>query len=171
MSKAFTRETDNSPEESLDRPLPSAHLPPGTANYLTAAGAQRLQAMLDDLVQTRRPRITSTADGPDRQRQLQSLDRQIQHLRDSLETAVIIAPPSTPWEQVQFGATVTVRNRQQEETRYRLVGVDETDVDRGWVSWLSPIARALTKARLGQRVRFKFPSGEEHLEIVRIEYE
>jgi len=171
MSKAFTREADDSPEEPLDRPLPSSHLPPGTKNYTTADGARRLRAILDDLVQTKRPRITSSPITPDTQRQLQNLDRQIQHLRESLDRAVIVPPPPAPWEQVHFGATVTVRDRRSEETRYRLVGVDETDVDRGWVSWLSPIARALNQARLGQRVRFRFPSGEDTLEIIRIEYE
>jgi len=170
MSKAFTREADDSPEEPLDRPLPSSHLPPGTNNYMTADGARRLQAILDDLVQTKRPRIASTTSS-DTPRQLQNLDRQIQHLRESLESAVIVSPPTAPWEQVHFGATVTVRDRRNEETSYRLVGVDETDVDLGWVSWLSPIARALNQARLGQRVRFRFPSGEDTLEIIRIEYE
>ena len=58
-----------------------------------------------------------------------------------------------------------------EETRYRIVGIDETDAERGWASWLSPIARALLHTRLGQRVRFKFPSGEDELESVGIEYE
>lgn len=170
MSKAFTRETDNSPEEPLDRPLPSFHLPPGTKNYLTAMGAHRLQAALDKLVQVSRPDIGSTPP-PDSRQQLQSIDRQIQHLRYSLENATIVSPPNRPWDHVHFGATVTVRNAQNKEIQYRLVGVDETDVDRGWVSWLSPIARALTKAKLGQRVRLKVPSGEENLEIVRIEYE
>ena len=64
-----------------------------------------------------------------------------------------------------------VRERNGEAARYRIVGVDETDIDRGWVSWLSPIAKALLNARLGQRVRFRFPSGEAELEIVDIRYE
>ena len=80
-------------------------------------------------------------------------------------------PPAPPWDQVRFGTTVTVRKPSGDETRYRIVGVDEMDVDRDWVSWLSPIARALLNARLGQRVRFKFPSGEEELEITAIAYE
>jgi transcription elongation factor GreB len=71
---------------------------------------------------------------------------------------------------VSFGATVTVR-RKDGEISYRIVGVDEADPDRGWVSWPSPIARALLQARLGERVSFKFPSGEETLEILEISYE
>ena len=67
--------------------------------------------------------------------------------------------------------SVLVRSSSGEESRYRIVGVDETDIDRGWVSWVSPIARALVNAQVGQRVRFKFPSGEEELEIVEIAFE
>ena len=66
---------------------------------------------------------------------------------------------------------MTVRDGGGVETRYRIVGVDETDLDRDWVSWVSPIARALLNARLGQRVRLKFPGGEQGVEIVGIAYE
>ncbi len=72
---------------------------------------------------------------------------------------------------VRFGASVRVRRADGEEDDYRIVGVDEIDLDRSWVSWLSPIARALLNARRGQRVRFRFPSGEEELEIVEISYD
>lgn len=95
----------------------------------------------------------------------------IDQLQESLQTAVVVPPPAQPWEQVLFGATVTVRDKAGEESRYRLVGVDETDIDRDWVSWCSPIARALLNARLGQRVRFHVPAGEQQLEIVGITYE
>jgi transcription elongation factor GreB len=72
---------------------------------------------------------------------------------------------------VRFGATVTVRESDGNEATYRIVGVDETDMDCGWVSWLSPIAKALLNSQRGQRVRFKFPSGEETLEVMDIRYE
>ena len=170
MSKAFTRESDDAPEPPT-RPRPPTPLPPGTKNYLTPDGARRLQAELDRLTQIERPKIAAITDDPDARRRLQSLDQQIQYLHQSLGTAVVVATPGAPWEHVRFGATVTVRTRGSGETRFRIVGIDETDVDRGWVSWLSPIARALLNARLGQRVRFKIPSGEEELEIIRIEYE
>ena len=98
-------------------------------------------------------------------------DRRIAQLQQSLATAVITPPPAMPWEQVRFGATVTVRNQNGEISHYRIVGVDETDLDRDWVSWLSPIARALLNAKPGERVRFKFPDGEAQLEIVGITYE
>ena len=80
-------------------------------------------------------------------------------------------PPAPPHDQVRFGATVTVREPDGEESRYRIVGADETDIDRGWVSWLSPIAKALLNARLGERVRLRLPGGERELEITGITYE
>ena len=173
MSKAFTRESDDARELPV-RPLRASPLPPGTKNYLTAGGAARLRAELDQLLQSERPRIapdSEIAAEPDLRRRLQALDARIAELQRTLQTAVIVPAPDPPHEQVRFGATVIVRERNGEEGRYRIVGVDETDIDRGWVSWLSPIAKALLNARLGQRVRFEFPSGEAELEIVDIRYE
>ena len=169
MSKAFTRESDDVPERTF-MPRPTAVLPPGTKNYLTTDGARRLQEELDRLVQER-PRVAAAPDGGDAKQRLQVIDRRVLHLEQSLRSAVIVPTPPTPWDQVRFGATITVRNHTGEESRYRIVGVDETDIDLGWVSWLSPIAKALLNARLGQRVRFKLPSGEEELELVSISYE
>ena len=83
----------------------------------------------------------------------------------------MVAPPITPEAGVRFGASVTVRDRSGVESRYRIVGVDETDIDRGWVSWLSPIAKALLNARVGDHVRFELPSGKEELEILSISYD
>ena len=160
MSKAFTRESDDAPEE---RNLPlRPTLPPGAKNYLTPDGARRLRADLDQLLQQR-----SGANPSERQ----SLGPRILRLQQSLESAVVVPAPPPPWEQVRFGATVIVRQANGDESQYRLVGVDETDVDRGWVSWLSPIAKALFNARLGEKVRFKFPSGEEQLEIIGITFD
>jgi len=173
MSKAFTRESDDAPELPV-RPLRASPLPPGAKNYLTPGGASRLRAELDELLQEERPSIAQesvTAAEPDVRRRLQALDSRIAELQRTLHTAVVVPPPESPHEKVRFGATVLVRERNGEETRYRIVGVDETDIDRGWVSWLSPIAKALLNARLGQRVRFQFPSGEAELEIVDIRYE
>jgi len=72
---------------------------------------------------------------------------------------------------VRFGATVTVTEGDGVETRYRIVGVDETDLDRNWVSWLSPIARALLNGAVGDELLFKAPRGEKKLKVVRVEYE
>lgn len=170
MSKAFTRESDDLP----DRPRPprvQSPLPPGARNYLTPGGAERLREELDRLLQTERPAMAPSSDDPEARQKLQIMDQRIQQLQSSLDSAVVVTPPVGQEDKVRFGATVIVRNRGGEETQYRIVGVDETDIDRGWVSWLSPIAKALLNTTRGDRVRFKFPSGEEELEIVRITYD
>ena len=170
MSKAFTRESDDLPEV----PVVARHrspLPPGAKNYLTPDGARRLREELDRLVQVERPRLAASPDNPEAKRQLQELDQRIYYLQQSLQSAVVVAPQIAPEAGVRFGASVTVRDRSGAESRYRIVGVDETDIDRGWVSWLSPIAKALVNARLGERVRFELPSGPEELEILSISYE
>ena len=169
MSKAFTRESDDAPDLPAPRALSS--LPAGAKNYVTPGGLQRMRDELDQLVSVERPRLAALPDENERQQQIRALDQRVQQLQQSLLSAVAVPPPALPWDQVRFGATVTVRNRRGEESRYRIVGVDETDLDRDWVSWVSPIAKALLNARVGGRVRFKFPSGEEELEIVRLEYE
>jgi len=92
-------------------------------------------------------------------------------LEESLQSAEIIVPSAGPADIVRFGATVTVRESDGNEETYRIVGVDEADVDRGWVSWMSPIAKALLNRQRGEQIRFKFPSGEETLEILEIRYE
>lgn len=170
MSKAFTRESDDAPEP---RPMPRlpTSLPPGTKNYLTSSGARRIQDELNQLAEIERPKISALPQNDETRQTLRALDQKIFQLRQVIESAIITPPPEKPWEQVRFGATVTVRDSKGGEEIYRIVGVDETDIDRNWVSWLSPIAKALLNARLDQRVRFKFPSGEEQLEIVRIAYE
>jgi len=170
VSKAFTRESDDVPDRPA-LPRQASPLPPGAKNYLTADGANRLREELERLSELERPRLAALPDDQDARRQLQLLGQRIAHLRQSLDSAVVVPRPMEPEDRVRFGATVTVRERDGTETRYRIVGVDETDIDRGWVSWLSPIARALLNSRIGQRVRFKFPSGEEELEVIDIAYE
>jgi transcription elongation factor GreB len=169
MSKAFTRESDDLPE----RPAPprlQPSLPPGVKNYLTPDGARRFQEELHRLVEVERPRLVTSPPNGDQRQQLQSLDQRIQLLQQNLQTAEVVPPPHEPWDRVRFGATVTVRDGKGEESSYRIVGAAEMNADRGWVSWLSPIAKALLNANLGQRVRFKFPSGEEQLEVLSITY-
>lgn len=143
-------------------------VPPGARNYLTPDGERRLREELDRLVQTDRPRVAELPDDGDRKRQLGALDQRIDHLHRSLQSAVVVLPSESPPDHVRFGVTVTVRDRTGERTPYRIVGVDEVDIDRGWLSWLSPIARALLTARVGQRVRLKLPSGDEELEVISI---
>ena len=170
MSRAFVRESDVPQLPELP-PLVSP-LPPGARNYLTPGGARRLQDELARLRETERPRLANApGDDLDAKRELQLLDQRIRYLQESLRTADVAEVSPGPADVVRFGTTVTVREPDGAETRYRIVGVDETDLDRNWVSWLSPIARALTNARRGDRVQFKAPRGARELEIVAIEYE
>ena len=167
MSRAFVRESDDRPELPIARQASS--LPPGAKNYITVGGADRLREDLRRLVEVERPALVSS-DEPDAKRQLMSLDQRIQHLEESLQSAEVVAAPSET-NVVRFGATVKVRRTSGEEDDYRIVGVDEIDLDRSWVSWLSPIAKALLNAQVGERVPFKFPSGQEELEIIQVHYE
>lgn len=168
MSKAFTREDDS--EELPPPPKRSNPLPPGAKNYITVDGAQRLRQELEQCRQ-RRAHTAARSDFADAKAELQKIDQHIAALQAVLDCAVVTSPPEKPWDEGRFGATVKVRDSAGEETVYRIVGVDETDIDRDWVSWLSPIARALLNARVGQRVRFRVPAGERELEVVSISYE
>ena len=152
MSKAFTRESDDLPERP-SAPRPASVLPAGVRNYITPGGAKRLQAELDAL-------LHSNAGGP-----------RVAALRQALQTIEIVPPPPPPYDSVRFGATVTVRDSIGQEESYRIVGADETDIERDWISWVSPLARALLNARPGERLRIKLPGGERVLEIAAIDYE
>jgi transcription elongation factor GreB len=170
MSKAFTREENEGPDLP-DLPRMASALPAGAKNYMTRAGADRLRAELVRLIEKERPPLAeSAADDPDAKRRLGLVDQRIFQLEQSLQSAEVISPPTDPPTTVTFGATVTVRGPDGEET-FRIVGVDETDHERGLVSWLSPVARALMNAKKGERVRFKYPCGEENLEIMSIRYD
>jgi transcription elongation factor GreB len=170
MSKAFTREENDGPDIP-DLPPMTSTLAPGAKNYITAAGAQKLRDDLQQLVETTRPALANSPDDPDAKQQLARLDQRIIQLEESLQSSEIITPPNGPADIVRFGATVTVRESDGNEASYRIVGVDETDSNRGWVSWVSPIAKALLNSKRGERIRFKLPLGEEALEILDIRYE
>ena len=115
--------------------------------------------------------MVDARDDPDAKRQLARLDQRILQLEESLQAAEIVEPPAGESDVVRFGAYVTVREPDGNATRYRIVGVDESDLDNNWVSWMSPIAKALLNRKRGDRIRFKFPSGEETLEIEEVSYE
>ena len=154
MSKAFTRETDDGPEPTI-KPSPSV-LPPGAKNYITSRGMKSL----------RREFLELSAQPPSSQ-----IRQRLCDLQNSLRSGEVIEPPPSPWTQVQFGATVSIRNQQGEEMDYAIVGVDETDWERNHISWLSPIAKALLKRRIGEHVRFRTPAGEQDWEIIKVVHE
>src|ERR1035437_4597269 len=148
MSKAFTRDENEGPEIP-DLPPTLSALPLGARNYMTRPGADRLRTELARLVETERPALLDASDDPDAKRRLGLLDHRIFQLEQSLQLVEVVSPPEGPARSVTFGATVTVDGPEGEET-YRIVGVDETDHERGWVSWDSPVARALMNAKIGQ---------------------
>ncbi len=155
MSKAFTREDDSEELPPL-RPLPS--LPPGIKNYITREGANNLRRDLDRLTARR-----STAPH-DRS----SLDQRIAQIQQILSSVTTVEPSDSNSEQVRFGVFVTVKDSTGEIETYRIVGVNEIDLDRNWISWQSPLARALANARLGDTVEFKTPAGVRRLSITAI---
>ena len=169
MSKAFTRDENEGPEIP-DIVAQTSPLVPGAKNYITPAGAEKLRAELQRLVEVTRPELVEARDDPDAKRQLVRLDQRIRQLEESLHAVEIVESPADS-DVVRFGAFVTVRESDGSTTCYRIVGVDETDLDKNWVSWMSPIAKALLNRKRGEKIRFKFPSGEETLEIEEVRYD
>jgi len=180
MNKAFVRETEDEEDE-----LPQAlQLPPGTRNYMTAAGHRRLKDELVHLVKVERPNLVQVvawaASNGDRsengdyiygKKRLREIDRRIRYLTKRIESAVVVDPAQQEnTDQVFFGATVTLCESDGNEVTYQIVGVDEADAARGMINWLSPLARALIKAREGDSVRFQSPAGPRQLEVVAIRY-
>jgi transcription elongation factor GreB len=170
MSKAFTRGENEGPEIPDVVPTISP-LAAGAKNYITPQGAEKLRNELQRLVEVTRPGLVEVRDDPDAKRKLTRIDQRIMQLEESLQSAEVVRPPEGPASVVRFGACVKVRESDGTETSYRIVGVDEADADENWVSWMSPIAKALLNRKRGERIRFKFPSGEETLEIIEVSYE
>lgn len=182
MNKAFVRESDGDDEDEFGA-LPA--LPAGTRNYITPAGHARLRDELEELVKRERPRIVDivawAASNGDRsengdyiygKRRLREIDRRIRFLTKRLELAEVVDPlRQGENDQIYFGATVTVADSEGAETTYCIVGVDEADAAIGRISWISPLARALIKARCGDVVRFQSPAGLRELDIVDVRYE
>lgn len=183
MNKAFVRESDSDDEE--EGLSPSLKLPAGTRNYISPAGHRKLKDELEHLVKRERPQVVEivawAASNGDRsengdyiygKRRLREIDRRIRFLTKRLENAEIVDPlRQGNNDQVFFGARVTVADAEGVENTYTIVGVDETDVASGRISWISPLARALIKAREGDTVRFQSPLGIRELDIIEVHYE
>ena len=181
MNKAFVK--DDAPEEEEAHASAPA-LPHGTKNYMTRRGYALLKAELEQLVRSERPElvqvVTWAAKNGDRsengdyiygKKRLREIDRRIRFLMKRLETSVLVDPAKQEnAEQVFFGATVTVSEAGGTHATYQIVGIDEADAGQGMISWISPLARALLKAREGDTVRFHSPAGPRELEIVEIRY-
>jgi transcription elongation factor GreB len=168
MSKAFLKESDLEDEPDL---APRPVLPVGAKNYITPEGARALRARLEHLLNRLRPSLVSDSSNPEKKAQLQRLDRQIRTVEQSLRSAEIVLPPESADGRIRFGATVTLREPDQSLSTYRIVGVDEMDLERNWISWISPLAGALLGSSKGGRVSFRTPSGPRELEVVDVVYE
>ncbi len=181
MNKAFVKETEGEDEEDGLPGQPS--LPAGTKNYMTPAGHRALREEFERLVKVERPHLVQViawaASNGDRsengdyiygKKKLREMDRRIRYLTRRLDNAEVVDPAhQANLAQVFFGATVTVADADVEAT-YRIVGIDEADPGSGRISWISPLARALMKAREGDVVRFQSPAGLREIEIVEISY-
>ena len=180
MSQAFTREADH--EDDDDIALPA--LPSGTRNYMTPAGYARLRAELFILMDDERPKMVEivhwAASNGDRsengdyhygKKRLREIDRRIRFLTKRLELAEI-AEPSVHHgiDQIFFGATVTYLEEGGTERTVKIMGIDEADSAKGEVSWISPIARTLLKARVGDELKLVTPSGVISIEVLDVQY-
>jgi len=183
MSKAFTKESDSDADDDLDDAAPP--IPAGAKNYITPAGLRRLQDELRQLKSVERPKVVEivswAAGNGDRsengdylygKKRLREIDRRIRFLLKRLEIAEPVDPKlQKNRSQVFFGATVTYVDHHGAEKTVRIVGIDEARIEQGEISWISPVARALMKARAGDLVELRTPHGPEQIEVIEITYE
>jgi transcription elongation factor GreB len=183
MNKAFTKESDAEPDDGDDDAGPQP-LPAGSKNYLTPAGYRRLRTELLELIDDERPKMVEVvswaAKNGDRsengdylygKKRLREIDRRIRFLTKRLDVAEVADPSAHHGsDQVFFGATVTYVNARDEERTITIKGIDEVDNLAGEVSWISPIARALLKSRVGDEVQLMTPGGLETVEVLGVSY-
>ena len=184
VSKAFTNENNSAADDEDEEIASSSSLPRGGKNYMTPAGHAAMRAELLDLIDVQRPQtvevVSWAASNGDRsengdylygKKRLREIDRRIRYLTRRLDMAVV-ADPSLHHgsDQVFFGATVTYENIRGQSRTITIKGIDEADNLKGEVSWISPIAQALLKARIGDEVVLMTPGGRETLEVVEVHY-
>ena len=159
-------------------------LPAGSKNYITPEGYARLKAELFELIDNERPRIVDimhwAASNGDRsengdylygKKRLREIDRRIRFLTKRLEIAEVTDPSNHHGsDQVFFGATVTYEDEQGMQRSITILGIDEADSLKGQVTWVSPIARALLKARVGDVVKLVTPVGVQEVEVLEVSY-
>ena len=182
MSKAFTKETDHDDDD--EAAALALAIPPGSKNYITPAGYQRIKDELLQLIDVDRPEVVRVvhwaASNGDRsengdyiygKKRLREIDRRIRFLTKRMDLAEVVNPSVHHGsDQVFFGATVTYSNPSGEERTVTIVGIDELDPLKGKISWISPVARTLTKAREGDTVTLHTPNGVEELDILKVSY-
>ena len=180
MSKAFTRESDGEDDEPYGLPP----IPAGGKNYITPAGYARIRAELFELIDHERPKVVEVvhwaASNGDRsengdyiygKKRLREIDRRIRFLTGRMELAVVTDPSvHLGSDQVFFGACVTYALPDGQEKTVTILGIDEADSLQGQVSWVSPVARSLLKAHVGDVVRLSTPAGVQTLEVLLVVY-
>ncbi|MFL6716996.1 MAG: transcription elongation factor GreB [Burkholderiaceae bacterium] len=181
MNKAFVKESEDD-DEDLAGALPQ--IPAGAKNYITPAGYQRIRDELLHLIDVERPEVVKVvhwaASNGDRsengdyiygKRRLREIDRRIRFLTKRMDLAEVVDPTVHHGsDQVYFGATVTYCNAAGEEHKVTIVGIDELDPLHGKISWVSPVARALTKAHVGDTITLQTPAGLDELEVLEVSY-
>lgn len=183
MSKAFTKESDAAdPDDDESPSLPA--IPKGSRNYMTPAGYARLRSEFMQLLDVERPKIVEivswAAKNGDRsengdylygKKRLREIDRRLRFLTKRLDIAEVVDPSAHHGsDQVFFGATVTYADGKGVERTITIKGIDESDSLAGEVSWVSPIARTLLKAREGDELQLVTPVGVETIEVIEVSY-
>ena len=180
MSKAFTKETDNEDGDPEEADI----LPANVKNYMTPQGLAALQEELRKLMREERPKVVEVvswaAGNGDRsengdyiygKKRLREIDRRVRYLTKRIESAEIVDPEQQKnLDQVFFGATVEYMRENDVKQTVMIVGIDEADLAAGKISWLSPVARALRRARIGDVIELRTPAGADTIEVLAIGY-
>ena len=182
MNKAFVKESTDENDDDLDAAQPE--IPAGTKNYMTPAGYRRMRDELLHLIDEARPEVVKlvswAASNGDRsengdyiygKRRLREIDRRIRFLTKRIDLAEVVnSSRQENTDQVFFGATVEYATEDGETHTVKIVGVDEVDLDQGHVSWISPIARALLKSKVGDQVTLHTPVGPQAIDVLDVSY-
>jgi transcription elongation factor GreB len=182
MNKAFVKESTDNDDDDLEAGHPE--IPAGTKNYITPAGYERMRNELLHLIDDERPEVVKlvswAASNGDRsengdyiygKRRLREIDRRIRFLTKRLDLAEVVdSSRQESVDQVFFGATVEYGTEDGESHTVTIVGVDEVDLDVGHVSWVSPVARALLKAKIGDQVTLFTPTGPQPIDVLDVSY-
>jgi transcription elongation factor GreB len=166
MSRGFVKEDD---QEDVPMVPPRAHLPEGVTNYVTRTGMDELlaeqQALMDEL------KNLDIISENERRISVNNLTAKLKLLNNRITEARIIDPEDQPQDEIRFGATVTLKTEGTDDMQtFRVVGVDEANISRGKISFLSPLARVLTNKKVGDKVIFKRPKGDPIFIIMKITY-
>ena len=166
MSRGFVKEDD---QEEVPMVPPRAHLPAGVPNYVTQAGMDELLAERQTLMNEKENLDISSEN--ERRIALNHIKAKLQLLNNRISEAKIIDLKEQPRDEIRFGATVTIKTEGTNDIQtFQIVGVDETNLSMGKISFLSPLARVLTNKKVGDKVVLKRPKGDQVLEIMNITY-